>query len=146
MAQNILISSLDKIPNHTITETKGVIHVSDLTEKKSFDTLKNDLICKAQSLGCNAIINFKWTTTGLLHTTWGSNSITYKLFYDMTGEAVKLVKSKEEKELNEKGLKKESIEIVIERGKCSREHAIKALKECNGDITEALLAIDLNNK
>ena len=144
MAQNILISSLDKIPNHTITETKGVINVSDLIERKSFDTLKNDLICKAQSLGCNAIINFKYTSTGL-HTTLGRDII-YKLFYDMTGEAVKLVKSKEEKELNEKGLKKESIEIVIERGKCSREHAIKALKECNGDITEALLAIDLNNK
>ena len=45
-----------------------------------------------------------------------------------------------------KGLKKESIEIVIEKSKCSREQAIKALKECNGDITEALLTIDLNNK
>ena len=145
MAQNILISSLDKIPNHTITETKGVINVSDSIEKKSFDTLKNDLICKAQSLGCNAIINFKWTSTGL-HYTGGYNNIFGKLFYDMTGEAVKLVKSKEEKELNEKGLKKESIEIIIEKSKCSREQAIKALKECNGDITEALLAIDLNNK
>ena len=126
MAQNIIISTLDKIPNYTIVETKGAIHTADYYYK-NFEQLKN----QAQSLGCNAIINLR-------------SIYYYPSNIYLIGEAVKLVKSKEE--INEKGLKKESIEIVIERGKCSREQAIKALKECNGDITEALLAIDLNNK
>ena len=131
MAQNILVSSLDRIPNHTITETMGIVYYCGQT---SFDTCLSYLRKKAQSTGCNAIINFKWTCTGT------SNY----LYYDLVGEAVKLVKSQDEKDLSGKGLKKESIEILIEKGKCSREQAIKALKECNGDITEALLAIDLN--
>ena len=134
MAQNIIVSSLDKIPNHIITETTGIIFT--YINNKSFDDGVNNLKSQAQSKGCNAIINFKLTCVG------NSNYI----YNYMVGDAVKIVKSKDEKELNEKGLKKESIEIIIEKSKCSREQAIKALKECNGDITEALLAIDLNNK
>ena len=134
MAQNIIVSSLDKIPNHIITETMGIIFTS--INNKSFDNGVNNLKSQAQSKGCNAIINFKWTCVGT------SDYINI----NMVGDAVKIVKTKDEKELNEKGLKKESIEITIEKSKCSREQAIKALKECNGDITEALLTIDLNNK
>ena len=134
MAQNIIVSSLDKIPNHIITETTGIIFT--YINNKSFDDGVNNLKSQAQSKGCNAIINFKLTCVG------NSNYI----YNYMVGDAVKIVKSKDEKELNEKGLKKESIEIIIEKSKCSREQAIKALKECNGDITEALLTIDLNNK
>ena len=134
MAQNIIVSSLDKIPNHIITETTGIIFT--YINNQSFDDGVNNLKSQAQSKGCNAIINFKLTCVG------NSNYI----YNYMVGDAVKIVKSKDEKELNEKGLKKESIEIIIEKSKCSREQAIKALKECNGDITEALLTIDLNNK
>ena len=134
MAQNIIVSSLDKIPNHIITETMGIIFT--FINNKSFDNGVNNLKSQAQSKGCNAIINFKWTCVGT------SDYINI----NMVGDAVKIIKTKDEKELNEKGLKKESIEIIIEKSKCSREQAIKALKECNGDITEALLAIDLNNK
>ena len=136
MAQNIIVSSLDKIPNHTIIETMGIIFTYIFTSSQSFDYGVNNLKSQAQSKGCNAIINFKWTCV---------SPSGYPIIY-MVGDAVKIVKSKDEKELNEKGLKKESIEIVIEKSKCSREQAIKALKECNGDITEALLTIDLNNK
>ena len=136
MAQNFIVSSLDKIPNHTIIETMGIIFTGIYTSSQSFDDGVNNLKSQAQSKGCNAIINFKWTCFG------ASNYI--NTF--MAGDAVKIVKTKDEKELNEKGVKKESIEIIIEKSKCSREQAIKALKECNGDITEALLAIDLNNK
>ena len=134
MAQNIIVSSLDKIPNHIITETTGIIFT--YINNQSFDDGVNNLKRQAKSKGCNAIINFKLTCVG------NSNYI----YNYMVGDAVKIVKSKDEKELNEKGLKKESIEIIIEKSKCSREQAIKALKECNGDITEALLTIDLNNK
>ena len=135
MAQNILVSSLDRIPNYTITETMGVVYYSFQTHSNyNFENGLNNLRQKAQSKGCNAIINVKWTCT----------TLNYYLYYSIFGEAVKLVKSQDEKDLSGKGLKKESIEILIEKGKCSREQAIKALKECNGDITEALLAIDLN--
>ena len=136
MAQNIIVSSLDKIPNHTIIETMGIIFAYMDAYNQSFDVGVNNLKSQAQSKGCNAIINFKWTCVGI-----SNHTIIY-----MAGDAVKIVKTKDEKELNEKGLKKESIEIIIEKSKCSREQAIKALKECNGDITEALLTIDLNNK
>ena len=136
MAQNFLISSLDKIPNQIITETMGIVYTY-VSEYNKFDQGVEYLKSQASYKGCNAIINFKWSCV---------NYNAGYIFIYMVGEAVKIVKSKEEKELNEKGLKKESIEIVIEKGKCSREQAIKVLKECNGDITEALLAIDLNNK
>ena len=136
MAQNIIVSSLDKIPNHTIIETMGIIFTGIYTSSESFDYGVNNLKSQAQIRGCNAIINFKWSCV------YNSSCI----YIYMVGDAVKIVKSKDEKELNEKGLKKESIEIIIEKSKCSREQAIKALKECNGDITEALLTIDLNNK
>ena len=112
----------------------GVVFSRISNYSQSFEDGLNYLRQNAQSKGCNAIINLKWTITFN-----GSHSL-----YDMVGEAVKLVKSQDEKDLSGKGLKKESIEILIEKGKCSREQAIKALKECNGDITEALLAIDLN--
>ena len=135
MAENILVSSLDRIPNHTITETMGIVHYYFSKNNYHFENGLDYLKQNAYTKGCNAIINFKWTCT--------SNPNCY-LYYDMVGEAVKIVKSQDEKDLSEKGLKKESIEILIEKGKCSREQAIKALKECNGDITEALLAIDLN--
>ena len=114
----------------------GIIFTGITTSNYSFDYGVNNLKSQAESKGCNAIINFKWACVGT------SNYINIY----MTGDAVKIIKTKDEKELNEKGLKKESIEIIIEKSKCSREQAIKALKECNGDINEALLAIDLNNK
>ena len=132
MAENILVSSLDRIPNHTITETMGVVFY--YVDYYKFDDGLNTLRQYAQFKGGNAIINFKWTCTS------HSNC----LYCSMVGEAVKIVKSQDENDLKGKGLKKESIEILIEKSKCSREQAIKALKECNGDITEALLAIDLN--
>ena len=65
------------------------------------------------------------------------------------GEKLKTVKEiKEEpkvevvpegEELNEEGLEKESIETVMNEGKCSRQVAIKALRAHNGDAVEALL-------
>ena len=136
MAQNILVSSLDRIPNYTITETMGVVYYSFQTHSNyNFENGLNNLRKNAQSKGCNAIINVKWTCT---------TTSNHYLYYSIFGEAVKLVKSQDEIDLSGKELKKESIEILIEKGKCSREQAIKALKECNGDITEALSAIDLN--
>ena len=124
---DVLISTLDKIPNHTITETKGVIHYGYSDIQNAISYLKN----VARSNGCNAVINLKciYVPNG---------------YYNVYGDGVKIVKTKDENNINEKGLKKESIEFIIERGKCSREQAIKALKECNGDVTEALLSIDLN--
>ena len=76
MAQNIIISTLDKIPNYTIVETKGAIHTADYYHK-NFEQLKN----QARSLGCNAIINLRSTNY--------APSCIY-----LIGEAVKLVKSK----------------------------------------------------
>ena len=128
---DVLISTLDKIPNYTITETKGVIHYAYIDFQNAISYLKN----LAQSNGCNAVINLKCII---------SQNINNDNYYDVYGDAVKIVKTKDENNNNEKGLKKESIEFIIERGKCSREQAIKALKECNGDVTEALLSIDLN--
>ena len=132
MTQNILVSSLDKIPNHTIIETMGIIFFTTI----SLDDGIRNLKFQAQSRDCNAIINFK------LSCAYDDNSC--HLYYSLVGEAVKLVKSKGEKEFDKSGCKNESIEIVTEKGKCTREQAIKALKECNWDITEALLAIDFN--
>ena len=131
---DVLISTLDKIPNHTITETKGVIHYYYHYNNfnNDFNNAINNLKNRARSDGCNAVINFKCFSNS-------NNSYFY-----VYGDAVKIVKTKDENNNNEKGLKKESIEFIIERGKCSREQAIKALKECNGDVTEALLSIDLN--
>ena len=123
---DVLISTLDKIPNHTITETKGVIHYYYNDFNNAIIYLKD----VARSNGCNAVINLK--------------CIYANGYYNVYGDGVKIVKTKDENNINEKGLKKESIEFIIERGKCSREQAIKALKECNGDVTEALLSIDLN--
>ena len=128
---DVLISTLDKIPNHTITETKGVIYYAYIDFQNAISYLKN----VARSNGCNAVINLKCII---------SKNINNDNYYDVYGDAVKIVKTKDENNINEKGLKKESIEFIIERGKCSREQAIKALKECNGDVTEALLSIDLN--
>ena len=62
MAQNIIVSSLDKIPNHTIIETMGIIFTYIFTSSYSFDDGVNNLKSQAQSKGCNAIINFKWSS------------------------------------------------------------------------------------
>ena len=128
MVDNVLISTLDKIPNHTIIETKGIITYNYNNLNDAIYYLKS----QSYSQGCNAVINFKCF------------SIPNTSYFYVYGDAVKIVKTKDENNINEKGLKKESIEFIIERGKCSREQAIKALKECNGDVTEALLSIDLN--
>ena len=128
---DVLISTLDKIPNYTITETKGVIYYAYIDFQNAISYLQK----LARSNGCNAVINLKCII---------SKNINNDNYYDVYGDAVKIVKTKDENNINEKGLKKESIEFIIERGKCSREQAIKALKECNGDVTEALLSIDLN--
>ena len=128
MVDNVLISTLDKIPNHPIIETKGIITFGCGDLNDAIYYLKSQSCSK----GCNAVINFKCIYNSI-------NSYFY-----VYGDAVKIVKTKDENNINEKGLKKESIEFIIERGKCSREQAIKALKECNGDVTEALLSIDLN--
>ena len=68
------------------------------------------------------------------------------------GEKLKTVTEKKEEpkvevvpegeELSEEGLDKESIETVMNEGKCSRQAAIKALREHNGDPVEALLGIN----
>ena len=52
---DVLISTLDKIPNHTITETKGVIHCYYNDFNNAIKYLKDG----ARSNGCNAIINLK---------------------------------------------------------------------------------------
>ena len=50
--------------------------------------------------------------------------------------------NKEQEEyIDEEGLEKEAIEIVMNEGKCSREVAIKALRAHNGDTVEALLEV-----
>ncbi len=128
MVDKVLVSTLDKLPNHTIIETKGIITYYSNQLNDAIYYLKSESCSK----GCNAVINFKCIF---------NSNISYFYVY---GDAVKIVKTKDENNINEKGLKKESIEFIIERGKCSREQAIKALKECNGDVTEALLSIDLN--
>ena len=84
MAQNIIVSSLDKIPNHTIIETMGIIFTNINASSQSFDYGVNNLISEAQSKGCNAIINFKWTCVGI------SNYI----YIYMVGDAVKIIKFK----------------------------------------------------
>ena len=48
--------------------------------------------------------------------------------------------SKEEK-LSEEGLGKDAIETVMEKGRCSRSTAIRALRAHNGDPVEALLEV-----
>ena len=68
------------------------------------------------------------------------------------GEKLKTVTEKKEEpkvevvpegeELSEEGLDKESIETVMNEGKCSRQQAIKALRAHNGDPVEALLEIN----
>ena len=67
------------------------------------------------------------------------------------GEKLKTVSEKKEEpkvevvpeneELNEEGLDKESIETVMNEGKCSRAAAIKALRAHNGEVVEALLDV-----
>ena len=47
----------------------------------------------------------------------------------------------EGEELNEEGLDKDSIETVMNEGKCSRQAAIKALRAHGGDPVEALLDV-----
>ena len=58
MAQNILISTLDNIPNYKIIETKGIVKYS--TTSGSFDDVKKGLENEARKLNCNAVINVKY--------------------------------------------------------------------------------------
>ena len=68
------------------------------------------------------------------------------------GEKLKTVTEKKEEpkvevvpegeEISAEGLEEESIETVMNEGKCSRQAAIKALKAHNGDPVEALLEIN----
>ena len=51
-------------------------------------------------------------------------------------------KNKKVEELSEEGLDKETIKTVMNEAKCSREDAIKALRNNNGDPVEALLEIE----
>ena len=52
--------------------------------------------------------------------------------------------NKEQEEyIDEEGLEKEAIEMVMNEGKCSREVAIKALRAHNGDPVEALLEVGM---
>ena len=55
---------------------------------------------------------------------------------------IKFKKQRIEEEYNEEGLDKESIETVMNEGKCSRQAAIKALRKNNGDPVEALLELN----
>lgn len=48
----------------------------------------------------------------------------------------------DEEILNEEGIDKESIDIIMKEAKCSRRAAITALKKTNGDIVEALLIME----
>ena len=57
--------------------------------------------------------------------------------YDLSSD-----KNKKVEELSEEGLEKEAIEAVMNEAKCSREDAIKALRNNNGDPVEALLEIE----
>ena len=47
----------------------------------------------------------------------------------------------EQEELNEEGLEKDAIKIIMDEGKCSRVEAVMALREHNGDPVEAVLDI-----
>lgn len=51
-------------------------------------------------------------------------------------------KNKKVEELSEEGLDQETIKTVMNEAKCSREDAIKALRNNNGDPVEALLEIE----
>jgi len=67
--------------------------------------------------------------------------------YDLSSDKNNEEKLLSMKKVNEEeGLEKEAIETVMEEGKCSREEAIKALRNNNGDPVEALLEIDDKNK
>ena len=55
MESDILISTLENIPNYTISETKGIISRVDYYSNALFKNLKED----AKKKGCNAIINCK---------------------------------------------------------------------------------------
>jgi len=67
--------------------------------------------------------------------------------YDLSSDKNNEEKLLSMKKVNEEeGLEKEAIETIMEEGKCSREEAIKALRNNNGDPVEALLEIDDKNK
>ncbi len=46
--------------------------------------------------------------------------------------------------LNEDGLEKESIELVIDSTSCNRNQVIRALRESNGDFVDAIIALYCN--
>ena len=56
---------------------------------------------------------------------------------------VKIVEEEDEGEVSEGDLDKESIEMIINETKCSRQKAVKALKKYSGDVVNAIL--ELNN-
>jgi nascent polypeptide-associated complex subunit alpha len=56
---------------------------------------------------------------------------------------VKIVEEEDEGEVSEGELDKESIEMIVNETKCSRQKAVKALKKYNGDVVNAIL--ELNN-
>ena len=55
MESDILLSTLDYIPNHIIIETKGIITHCGFSSYPDFDYLKQ----LAKREDCNAIINIK---------------------------------------------------------------------------------------
>ena len=56
---------------------------------------------------------------------------------------VQVVEEEDEGEVSEGELDKESIEMIVNETKCSRQKAVKALKKYNGDVVNAIL--ELNN-
>ena len=56
------------------------------------------------------------------------------------------VESKDEDDdgeaLSEEGLTPDHIKMVMEHGKCSRNKAIKVLKECNDDTVQAVMKLN----
>ena len=68
-----------------------------------------------------------------------SNSINELIIEN--NKQIKFEKQKIEEEYNEEGLDTESIETVMSEARCSRQSAIKALRENNGDPVEAMLEL-----
>lgn len=61
---------------------------------------------------------------------------------DQKKEKVEIVED-DNVEVSEEGLDKDSIEMIINETKCSRQKAVKALHKNNGDVVNAIL--ELNN-
>jgi len=61
--------------------------------------------------------------------------------YQVVGHAQPLVNSNKESKPKEVEITDEDIKIVIQQTNCSRENALKALKETKGDIAEAIIKL-----